>query len=240
LTHQERRNQRAILHVAMERSARRALRAAPPRLGRVAAVLDCSYSSSGSSEKRRRPLAVALAGYYLLRAATDHFRAFWTAPVDDPVLMEARGQSDLATPLLDALAWEPDLVVIISDGFENDPPGGASEVLRVYRTRLDPTHRTAIVHCNPVFNSETLAPQAISVHVPTVGLRDAEDLPTVLGFARFADGSASLAELEEYLAARAKHLLGDGQALDKQDAANREPGASVWNTADAPAGKDEG
>lgn len=236
----ERLDQRGMLQAAMERAARRALRAAPLRLGRVAAVLDCSYSSSGSREKHRRPLAVALAAHYLLQAAAQHFRAFWTAPVADPLLVEARGQSDLATPLLDALAWEPDLVVIISDGFENDPPNGAAEILRVYRTKLDPTHRTGIVHCNPVFNSETLAPQAISVHVPTVGLRDAEDLPTVLGFARLADGSASLAELEEYLAARTKHLLGDGHSLDKQDAANRESGAPVWNSGDAAVGEDDG
>jgi hypothetical protein len=229
----ERLDQRDILHAAMEQAARRALRAAPLRLGRVAAVLDRSYSSSGSREKHRRPLAVALAVHYLLQSAARHFRAFWTAPVDDPLLVEARGQSDLATPLLDALAWEPDLVVIISDGFENDPPGGAAEVLRVYRTKLDPTHRLGIVHCNPVFNSETLAPQAISAYVPTVGLRDAEDLPTVLGFARFADGSASLAELEKYLAVRAKHLLGDGHSLDEKDAEVGESEAPVWSTADA-------
>ena len=40
-------------------------------------------------------------------------------------------QTDLASPLLAALEWAPDLVVIVSDGFDNDPPRGAGEVCRV-------------------------------------------------------------------------------------------------------------
>jgi len=38
-------------------------------------------------------------------------------------------------------------------------------------------------------------------------LRDAEDLPTMLNFARFAEGSANLKELEEYLASRVEQML---------------------------------
>jgi hypothetical protein len=217
----------AELQQALEEAARRALARSPFRLSRVAAVLDCSYSSSGSSEKRRRPLGVALAVHYLLQAAAFAYRPFWTAPVDDALLVRARGQSALARPLLDALDWGADLVVIVSDGYENDPPRGAAEVLRVYRTRLDPQVRTSVVHCNPVFDAQDYTPRALSPAVPTVGLRDAEDLPTVLGFARFAEGSASLEELEEYLAARVRRLLGervssggDGQVApeDEEDA----------------------
>ena len=46
--------------------------------------------------------------------------------------------------------------------------------------------------------------------LPTVGLRDAEDLLTMLGFARFAEGSAPLAELEDYLAGCVRKMLDDG------------------------------
>jgi len=197
----------SVLRPALERAARRALARAPLRLGRMAAVLDCSYSSSGSAEKRRRPLGVALAAHYLLQAAAREYHAFWTRPVEDPLLVTARGQSDLATPLLDALEWGAELVVIVSDGHENDPPHGAAHVLRVYRQRLDPAARTSIVQCNPVFNADDLSVQALSPVVPTVGLRDAEDLPTVLGFARFAEGSAPLADLEDYLASRVRRML---------------------------------
>lgn len=204
-----RRQRHDELHAALQQSAARTLRRASVPLGRVAAVLDNSYSSSGSSEKRRRPLAVALASHYLLAASSREYRAWWTSPIEDPypLLVGARGQTDLCTPLLAALEWRPELIVVVSDGYDNDPPNAVSELTRVFRTRLDPARRTSIVHANPVFASELLAPRTLGLHVPTVGVRDAEDLPTVLGFARFAEGAAPLSQLEDYLAARVRDLL---------------------------------
>ncbi|MBW4614543.1 MAG: hypothetical protein KME21_14965 [Desmonostoc vinosum HA7617-LM4] len=202
-----RQQQRDILNQALERSAGLVLKKAPLQLGKVAAVLDCSYSSSGSSEKRRRPLGVALATHYLLQVASQEYRAFWTAPVEDVLQVRPHGQTDLATPLLAALSWGADLIIIVSDGCENSPPNGAAEVLRVYRTKLDPKLHTSIVHCNPVFNSEDFSLRNLNPTTPTVGLRDAEDLPTMLGFARFAEGSAPLSELEAYLAERVQQML---------------------------------
>lgn len=205
---EERRARRAELHAALDRAAHRAAvrTAAAGSLGRVAAVLDRSYSASGSSEKRRRPLAVALAGSYFLRAAARDYRAFWSAAVEDEILVDARGATDLATPLLDALAWGADTIVILSDGYENDPPLGAAEVLRVYMKKLARPGGPFVVHLNPVFDVEGYAPRALSAVVPTLGLRDAEDIPTMLGFARFAGGASTLLELEAYLGARAARL----------------------------------
>ncbi len=135
------------------------------------------------------------------------YRAFWTRQPESPLLVEPRGQTNIVMPLLDALQWEPELIVIVSDGYENDPPCGAQEALRIFRTCLDKTHSVSIVHCNPVFTGDDYAPHAVSPYIPTVGLRDADDLPTSLGFARFSDGSATLAELETYLAARVDNFL---------------------------------
>lgn len=202
-----RQQQHEILHQALEQAARAALKKAPLKIGKVTAVLDCSYSSSGSSEKRRRPLGVALASHYLLKAASNSYRDFWTVPVENPLQVYAHGQTDLATPLLAALGCGAELVVIISDGCENFPPKGAAEVLRVFRSKLDTHHHTSIIHCNPVFNSEDFTLRSLSPTVPTVGLRDAEDLPTMLGFARFAEGSATLSELQAYLAERVSQML---------------------------------
>lgn len=204
---QARRERREELHAALGQCSARTLARAPVKLGRVAAVLDNSFSSSGSHEKRRRPYAVALAAHYLLGAAAREYRAFWTTPSADPLLDTARGQTDLATPLLDALEWKPDLVVVVSDGYDNGPPNAVADLTRIFRTKLDPQRRTSIIHANPVFDSELFAPRGLGTHVPTVGVRDAEDLPTVLGFARFAEGAAPLSELEHYLAARVRGLL---------------------------------
>jgi hypothetical protein len=213
LTPEARRERADVLRRGLASAARRTLHRAPIVLPeRVAAVLDNSYSASGSGEKRRRPLAVALGVHFLLQAAVgnDAYRAFWTAPPPegDPLFVQARGQTDLATPLLDALGWGASTIVVVSDGVENDPPRGASEVLRVFRTRLDPgVLRTSIIHANPVFNADDLSLRALGPHTPTVGLRDAEDLPTLLGFARFAEGSAMLADLDDYLAVRVRQML---------------------------------
>lgn len=202
-----REEKRQLFEQAVRQSARSTLRRSPLKLKKVAAVLDCSYSSSGSREKHRRPLGVAVGSHYLLQEASQEYRAFWTRPVHDPLTVQARGQTDLATPLLNALEWSPDTIVIVSDGWENDPPQAAAEILRIFRTRIDPMRRVSIVHCNPVYNANDFSLRQISPLIPTVGLRDAEDLPTMLGFAKFADGSSSLAELEAYLAERAKQLL---------------------------------
>ncbi|MEL6457261.1 MAG: hypothetical protein AAFQ91_03255 [Cyanobacteria bacterium J06621_15] len=205
-----RKQKQDILNQALEKSAQAILnkiKKSPMKLGRVAAVLDCSYSSYGSSEKRRRPLGVALATHYLLKAASQEYQDFWTLPPVEPLQVNPRGQSDLATPLLDALEYGADLVVIVSDGYENDPPCGAAQVLRIFRNRLDPNNRTSIVHCNPVFNAEDFSVHSLCPDIPTVGLRDAEDLPTMLSFAQFANGSASLSELEEFLLERVSYQL---------------------------------
>ena len=212
----ERRARSEALRAALAASARRTLHAAPLPLGKVAAVLDRSYSTAGSRDKPRRPLALALAVDQLLSVAAREYMSFWTGataegrgegPSDDPLMLEPRGQTDLASPLLAALEWAPDLVVIVSDGFDNDPPRGAGEVCRVFRARIDPERRTTIIHVNPVFDAPHLGPKPLDRSIPTVGLRDAEDLATVLAFARFADGGTSLAELEDYLAARADALV---------------------------------
>lgn len=207
LSQDERKARREALDEAMRQAADRACRRARFGLGKVAAVLDRSFSTSGSSDKRRRPLAVALAVHYLLSAAASDYRPFWTSPTAEPLLVTPRGQTDLATPLLDALAWGAEVVIIVSDGFENAPVGGAGEVVRVYRDKIDRERRTSLVHVNPVFDSERFAPRALGPSLPTVGLRDAEDLPTVLGFARFADGTAGLDELERFLETRLGELF---------------------------------
>lgn len=203
----DRQQKRAELEQAMQVRVKTILKRSPIKFGRVCAVLDRSYSSSGSSEKRRRPLGIALAINYLLAQSAQEYQAFWTVPVNDPFLVTPRGQTNLADPLLAALATEPDLVIIISDGWDNDPPAATAELLRVYRHKLDPHNQTSIIHLNPVFNADNYNLKHLSPLIPTVGIREAEDLLVVLEFARFAEGKGKLAELEDYLGDRVNQLL---------------------------------
>lgn len=212
LPHAERVQRRDELALGLTVCTARLARSAPA-LGRVVAVLDNSYSSSGSSEKRRRPLAVALSVSRLLAAASRAYVPLWTAPPREELLVEARGQTDLGRPLLAAIAQQPDLIVIVSDGADNAPSAGAAEVARVCRLRG--LVRAPIVHVNPAFEGDELSPRQLGPDITTIGLRDAESLFVALEFARFALGSATLHQLEQHLSARvASFLSGNDAGVD--------------------------
>lgn len=200
LTPKEREARQDLL-AATASSALRAMGGLPLGAGKLALVLDNSYSTSGSSEKKRRPLGIALAVEALLSASGREYQAFWTAP---SASWAARGQTNLTERLLDAVAWGAEQVLVVSDGVENDPPGVFDAALTAIQTRIRPI---TVLHLNPVFDAEQLTVRALSPRAPTVGLRAAEDLATALGFARFAAGEASLAELEGYLARRVEAFL---------------------------------
>ncbi|MER5617776.1 hypothetical protein [Streptomyces sp. NPDC002215] len=204
----------AELTRALRTAARRAAGPHAGSWGRVAAVLDDSYSSSGSGEKRRRPLAVALACHFLLEALAGPgaYTPLWTSGRTDPLLVRPWGPTPLGFRVLDALELGPDRLVIVSDGWDNAPPGLAGEVLRVWRTGLDPDRRTAVVHVNPVYDADAFDVRRLSPSVPTAGVRDAEDLPALVELAGFAEGRTGAAALYAYLDRRVARFVGDDGA----------------------------
>ncbi|AXG77480.1 hypothetical protein [Streptomyces paludis] len=205
----ERAGRRAELTGALRAAAGRVAGPYAGTWGRVAAVLDDSYSSSGSGEKRRRPLATALACGYLLEAlaAPGAYAAHWTSGGTDPLLVAPYGPTPLGSRILDALEHAPERLVIVSDGWDNAPPGLAGEVLRVWRTRLDRERRTAVTHLNPVYDADVFDVRRLAPGVPTAGIRDAEDLPALVEIARFAEGRTDPAELRAYLDGRVRRFL---------------------------------
>lgn len=96
--------------------------------------------------------------------------------------------------------------MVVSDGVENDPPGAFDAVLPE-ATRLVPG--LMVLHLNPVFDSEALMVTGLSPRCPVVGLRHAEDLPTVLAFARYVAGTDDLPALEAYLATCAAEMIAE-------------------------------
>ncbi|MGY0062437.1 hypothetical protein ACWY4P_38900 [Streptomyces sp. LZ34] len=187
-----------------------ARRTAGPRAGswgRVAAVLDDSFSAFGSAQKRRRPLAVALGCHFLLEALAGELIPLWLSGRTDALLMYPLGPTPLGARVLDALEHRPDRLVIVSDGWDNAPPGLAGEVLRIWRTRLDPRGRTSVVHLNPVYDAEDFDVRRLAREVPTVGVRDAEDLPALVELAQFAEGRTRAAELWAHVDARVRGFL---------------------------------
>ena len=173
--------------------------------GPVAAVLDNSYSSSGSRAKRNRPLAVAWAVDALLRESVHDYRGFWAHPVAAGAVPRSQGRTNLAERLLDALDWGAGVVVVVSDGVENDPPGAFHAVLQQAR-RLVPG--LEVIHLNPVFDPLSLQVRSLSPLVAALGVRNGEDLPALLGMARYVQpGLHTLEELEDYLARRVRRFV---------------------------------
>ncbi|MDN3353710.1 hypothetical protein [Actinomadura sp. DC4] len=207
LSGKDRVRRREELTDALRAAARRTAGDQAGTWGAVAAVLDDSFSAYGSGQKRRRPLAVALACHFLLEALAADYTALWLSGRSDALLVHPYGPTPLGERILDGLERGPDRLVIVSDGWDNAPPGLAGEVLRIWRTRLDPDHTCAIVHLNPVYDAADFDVRRLAPTVPTAGIRDAEDLVALAGVARFAEGRSGFAELHAYLVRRVEDFL---------------------------------
>nr|BFE56926.1 hypothetical protein GCM10020063_014520 [Dactylosporangium thailandense] len=203
----ERARRREELTDALRAAARRAAGRRAGTWGDVVGLLDDSYSASGSAVKRRRPLAVALATHYLLEALASRYRTIWLNHEGDPLLVHPIGATPLGRRLVDALELRPERLVVVSDGWDNAPPGQAAEVLRIWRQRLDPAARTSIVHLNPVFDGDAFDVRRLAPSVPSVGVRAAEDAAALVELARFATGTATFAELRVFLDDRVEGFL---------------------------------
>lgn len=98
-----------------------------PRFGGSAVVvLDASASMRGYGEREFAFISQSYALALLLRKCCKRLRTITIGGTGDPPL--PRGDTDLANALLDAVSHNPDLVAIISDGYENVAGGDFSRV----------------------------------------------------------------------------------------------------------------
>lgn len=114
---------RAELTAALRAAARRTAGDQAGSWGRVVAVLDDSFSAYGSGEKRRRPLATALACHFLLEALASEYTPLWLSGRSDALLVYPHGTTPLGERILDALEGTPERLVIVSDGGTTRRPG---------------------------------------------------------------------------------------------------------------------
>ncbi len=198
---------RTELTTTLRTAARRTAGEQAGSWGTVAAVLDDSFSAYGSGHKRRRPLAVALACHFLLAELAADYTPLWVSGRTDALLAHPYGPTPLGERILDGLERGPERLVIVSDGADNAPPGLAGEVLRIWRTRLDPGHACAVVHLNPVYDAADFDVRRLAPSVPTAGIRDAENLPALVELAAFAEGRTGLPELQAHLSRRIGEFL---------------------------------
>ncbi|MDA2810203.1 hypothetical protein O4J56_06090 [Nocardiopsis sp. RSe5-2] len=204
----EREERREELTSALRAAARRIAGGQAGTWGPTAAVLDDSYSSFGSPVKRNRPLAVALACHFVLAELSVRYTAHWVSGHRDALTVRPEGATPLAETILDALEDGPERLVVVSDGYDDGPPVPAA-LLDAWRTRVDPGHRTAAVHLNPVMDADEMEPARLARSVPTVGIRDASALPSLVELARFGEGRSGLSELREHLERRVAAYIAD-------------------------------
>jgi len=145
---------------------------------KVALVVDNSRSALGSGERLYQPLAVMESVVRVCAALTDTtiHGPFYVGPEMDHWL-KAEGASNLRMPLARALVSRPDLVLILSDGYENVRAGSVSQILNTKAVRES---GIGVVHLNPVAAAESKAIRQLSNTVPTYGLLGPAQLPMAL------------------------------------------------------------
>lgn len=115
---------RQALDVYVERAASRL----PSFAGRIALVLDASASTRGYGEREYCVIAQSVALARVLARACPELRVFQVGGHGDPPRPD--GATDLASALLDAAACSPDVIAVVTDGYENRFAGDLADVAK--------------------------------------------------------------------------------------------------------------
>jgi hypothetical protein len=105
----------------------RAASTLPAFAGRIALVVDASLSTLGYGERQYCCVSQSWALALVLRARCPDLAIHVAGGRAEPPVPE--GATDLVTPLLDALAGDPDVVAIVTDGYENRLGGELERVI---------------------------------------------------------------------------------------------------------------
>ncbi len=137
----------------------------PVRFEHAGVLLDVSASMMGHETQAMRPMSVASALRDVLAETADRStivtsdgRIGQAAELIEPV-----GDTSLAAGLITLLKHEPDVVFVLTDGYENAPAGQFAEVVRAVR-RIG--IETPIHQFSPVFAAETHGVRSLSDAVP--------------------------------------------------------------------------
>ena len=137
----------------------------PVRFEHAAILLDVSASMMGHDTQAMRPISVALAVRDVLSETAERSTIVTSdgrvAPTAE--LIAPAGDTSLTAGLITLLKREPDVVFVLTDGYENAPAGRFAEVIRAVR-RIGV--ETPIHQFSPVFAAETRGVRSLSDAVP--------------------------------------------------------------------------
>ncbi|MGA9381040.1 MAG: VWA domain-containing protein [Phormidium sp.] len=117
--------------------------------GKVALVLDASASTKSYGEREFCLISQSVAFQLVLEKCCQELQLYSVGGSGELPIPE--GDTDLANALLDALANAPDLVVIVSDGYENQIPG---DLAKVVATLPQLGIETPVVFCHSKFTKK--------------------------------------------------------------------------------------
>lgn len=162
---------------ALESKAKKAAEAFPARYRDVGIVVDASASMKGHKTQPLRPMAASLAMRDMLHHVGDrHNTVYVGGEMGD--LVHPMGDTALADSLIEVLECTPDVVFVLSDGYENAPAGRFSEVVEQVR---EIGVQTPIYHLNPVFAAERGGVRELaSGLVPTMPVKSPTGLGTTM------------------------------------------------------------
>ncbi|GAA4987205.1 hypothetical protein HD597_007465 [Nonomuraea thailandensis] len=144
LVHLYRGGPAAELRPALARYVARATRGLPRLAANVALVLDASGSMRGYGDREWAVMSQAMALRLVLSEVCERLTVIETGGT----AQAPAGSADLAGALLDALGTGPDLVMVVTDGYENHLPG---DLARVAATLPRAGVTTPVVLCLAAF-----------------------------------------------------------------------------------------
>jgi len=151
------------IHLELNEKASRAVSYFPLHYENAAIVLDTSLSMSGTNHNKNRPLAISLAIKDVIEKACQSCEIFCSGrDIDENGLVHASGDTSLAKSIAKAFMDEPDVVFLLTDGYENAPAGRVHEVMSAVR-KLG--INTPVYQFNPVMASEASGVRRLSDHI---------------------------------------------------------------------------
>ncbi|PSB03864.1 VWA domain-containing protein [Merismopedia glauca] len=127
LVHLYRGGESPDLLFALKEYVREAASQLPKFNGKLGLVLDLSASTRSYGDREYCCLSQTMALKFVLEECCTNLRVHQVGGTEY-ILPNPSGYTDLATGLLDALADNPDAVLIVSDGYENFIPGDLAKV----------------------------------------------------------------------------------------------------------------
>jgi len=192
LVHVYRGGSNAELNAAVQRFVQEEVTCLPRFDGTVALILDASASTQGYGEREFCCISQSQAFRLVLEQCCAKLHVVQVGGAGD--LARPDGDTDLATAVLDALDTEPDVVAIVSDGYENHLQG---DLARVVASLPDAGVQTPVVFCHSKFSGkDDLNLRRPAPGVPELEFWHQEDFAEVLWFlfahARSPKGEAFL------------------------------------------------